>query len=132
MKVFAQPIVLACSLALAPVVAQADEIILFKCSFDWLCDPNRKCVDADLERRIKHNTDTNTAEVLRGNPLNRMAVHIGDRSVSFLEMQISGAVDVTTIKLMNGEAVHSTHAIDGITLNPMQYLGECVALPSTE
>ncbi len=132
LKFILQGIVSASVIAFSPVPAQADEVILFKCFFDWKCDPNRKCIDADLDLRIKHNTDTNEAEVLGRSPLDQIGVHIGDRSVSFLAYQISGAVDVTTIKLMNGEAVHSTHKIDGITLTPMQYLGECAALPSTE
>ncbi|WP_068111542.1 hypothetical protein [Tropicimonas marinistellae] len=132
MRSAAKHLVFAAGLAVCAAPALAEEVILFKCFFDWKCDPNRACGDAALDRRIKHFTETNAVELLGGDPLSRMAVQIGDRSVSFLEMQISGAVDVTTVKITNGEAVHSTHRIDGMTLTPEQYLGECVALPSSE
>ncbi|SDJ73965.1 hypothetical protein [Aliiruegeria lutimaris] len=133
MKNVLQAIAIA-SFILAGAMAQADEVILFKCFFDWKCDPNTKCDHASLDLRIKHNTDTNEAEFLgkHGSPLDTIGVHIGDRSVSFLAYQISGAVDVTTIALMNGEATHSSHRIGGITMKPEQYVGECVALPSSE
>ena len=129
-----QVAVLASFASLAPLAAQAEEVILFKCFFDWKCDPNRKCDNASLDLRIKHDTDTNEAEILggQGSPLDKVGVHIGDRSVSFLSYQVAGSVDVTTIALMDGEAVHTSHRMDGTTMNPEQYLGECVALPSSE
>ena len=132
MRNAAHRLVFLATLALVPVSVEAEEVILFKCLFDWKCDPNRSCEPASLDRRIKHHIETNAADIASGDPLDRVAVHIGDRSVSFLEMQISGAIDVTTIKLMNGEAVYSSHEIDGTTLTPQQYLGECIALPSNE
>ncbi|NDR54857.1 hypothetical protein [Aliiruegeria sabulilitoris] len=133
MRIALQAFVIA-SFVLAGAAARADEVILFKCFFDWKCDPNTKCDHAALDLRIRHNTDSNEAEFLgnHGSPLDKIGVHIGDRSVSFLAYQISGAVDVTTIALMDGEATHSSHRIGGITMKPEQYMGECVALPSSE
>ncbi len=137
MKRAIQAIVLALGILSTSAAAQEtapEEVILFKCYFDWKCDPNRKCDHADLNLRIRHNTDSNEATFVgdHGSPLDRIGVHIGDRSVSFLSYQVSGAVDVTTVALMDGEAIHTSHRIKGITMTPEQYLGECIALPASE
>lgn len=105
-----------------PVSAQE---MFFKCYFDWVCDPNRSCQQADLDIRYKVDLDSQTAERLGGNELSDFQIILGDRAVSFLEIPISGGVSTTTVSTMNGDAVHSENAISGIRLEPMQYIGQC-------
>jgi hypothetical protein len=112
-------------LSALPAQAQAQDM-LFRCTFDWVCDPNRKCQDAQLDIRFKLNSETNQASRIGATGPGTTNVIIGDRAATFVETPISGGVSTTTVKLSDGEAVHSSHAIDGTTLSPMQYLGNCV------
>jgi len=105
--------------------AQADEII-FRCVFDWVCDPNRTCQDAGEDIRFRVNTETNEVVRIGGNELSRFTLLIGDRSVTVLEQQNSGATTTTTILTEGGFAVHSENTITGQLLTPLQYLGSCV------
>lgn len=113
------------AMAMLSTPVMADEI-LFKCYFDWGCDPNTKCSDADLDIRFKLDTETNEVTRVGGNQLSTFSTLIGDRAVTFLEIPISGGTTTTTISTQNGLAVHSEHTIEGIDISPRQYLGECI------
>ena len=39
----------------------ADEVVI-KCYFDWSCDINRKCQDADLDIRFRADAETNVVK----------------------------------------------------------------------
>jgi hypothetical protein len=113
--------------AVAPAPALAEEIT-FKCYFDWVCDPNRKCQDAGEDIRFKVDVENNAVTRLGGNEMSQFSLILGDRALTILEITISGGTTTTTIKVSNGEAVHSVNGIEGNTLTPFQYLGECVNL----
>ena len=104
--------------------AQAEEVI-FRCYFDWVCDPNRKCQDAGEDIRFRVNLETNGVERLGGNALSKFDLLLGDRALTVLERPVSGGIATTTIMLSGGDAVHSENLIDGRVLSPMQYLGQC-------
>ena len=114
-------------LALAPAPGSAEEM-LFRCYFDWMCDPNRTYQDAGLDIRYRLDTETNQATRIGHSGPGRIDAVIGDRAVTFVETPISGGLSTTTVLLGSGDAVHSTHAIDGVTMTPLQYLGNCVAM----
>lgn len=111
-------------LALSALPAQAEEII-FKCYFDWVCDPNRKCSDASLDVRFRVDVDTNSVSRIGGDQLSETEVLLGDRALTVLEKPISGGVAATTIMIGNGNAVRAENLITGRDLTPMQYLGNC-------
>ncbi|MDJ0993985.1 MAG: hypothetical protein QNI90_10450 [Dinoroseobacter sp.] len=104
--------------------AQAEEFI-FRCFFDWVCDPNRTCQDAGEDIRFRVNPETNAVARIGGNDLSSFTLLIGDRAVTVLEQTISGGTTTTTIMTEDGFAVHSENAITGQLLTPMQYLGTC-------
>jgi hypothetical protein len=112
------------SLTLLATPASA-ESVLFKCFFDWSCDPNRKCQNAGLDVRFRVDTDTNGVTRLGGDPLVTPSMIFGDRAITILEEPISGGLATTTIMLNSGEAVRSENLITGRLLTPMQYLGSC-------
>ncbi len=114
-------------LTLAPAPLAAEEL-LFKCYFDWVCDPNRTCTDADLDLRFKVDTETNEVERLGGNPTSTFSLLLGDRGLTMLEVPISGGASTTTVQISNGWAVHSDNGFSGADLAPKQYLGECVTM----
>lgn len=117
--------VMAC--AAMPSLASADSFV-FRCYFDWVCDPNRSCTDAGKDIRFRIDPETNAVERLGGNDLSDFSLILGDRAVTILETPISGGATTTTILNADGSAVHSENAIDGRVLAPMQYLGTCVAV----
>ncbi len=119
-----RPALIAAALAFA-MPAQAEEV-LFKCTFDWRCDPNRKCDDAWLDLRYKVDVETSAVTRLAGDPLTEASLILGDRALTILEAPVSGGTATTTVMLTDGEAVHTDHAIEGVTLSPMIYLGECI------
>ena len=110
----------------APAV-QAEEVI-FKCWFDWSCDPNRTCQDAGLDIRFRVDADTNAVSRIGGDPLIVMSLIFGDRAVTILEQPISGGLATTTVMISNGNAVRSENLVTGRDLTPMQYLGTCQTL----
>ena len=112
------------SLSLAPSPAAAEEV-LFKCYFDWVCDPNRKCIDAGLDLRFKVDVEANTVVRLGGEATSSFSLILGDRGLTMLETPISGGTATTTVQISNGWAVHSDHGFDGPDMAPMQYLGDC-------
>lgn len=116
---------LAAGIAPAPAVA---EEVFFKCHFDWDCDPNRKCTDADLNLGFHVDTETNSVSKVGGDPTSTFSLILGDRGVTILETMLSGGTATTTVSIMGGDAVHSTQPFDGMDLAPHQYLGECVTL----
>lgn len=99
--------------------------INFNCLFDYVCDPNTKCSDAELDRRFRLDSETNEARVIGGEDLDQIEVVIGDRAVTFLERQISGAVAATTVNTTTGDAVYSHMRFDGTVMKTGQYLGQC-------
>ncbi|TCL09430.1 hypothetical protein BXY66_1477 [Shimia isoporae] len=107
----------------APV--HADQFI-YRCWFDWGCDPNTKCDHAGEDVRFRVETETNVVERIGGNPLSVFELVLGDRAVTILERPISGGTTTTTIMLDSGEAVHSENAVSGRDLAPRQFVGECV------
>ncbi|PSL19425.1 hypothetical protein [Shimia abyssi] len=120
-----KPLLTTALLALAPLAAQAEEHI-FRCYFDWVCDPNTKCNHAGEDIRFKINIETNAVSRIAGNPLSDFDLIIGDRAITVLERPISGGTTTTTILTDNGDAVHSENAVDGRSLVPRQYLGNCI------
>lgn len=126
-RLFTLGAALALTMGAAPAPVAAEEV-LFKCYFDWVCDPNRKCIDADLDLRFKVDIDNNTVTRLGGNETSSFSLILGDRGVTMLETPISGGPSMTTVQISNGWAVHSDHGFDGADMAPMQYLGECTTL----
>ncbi|MHC0052909.1 hypothetical protein [Actibacterium sp. D379-3] len=118
-----RPALTALCAALAPLPVLADPIT-FSCTFDWVCD-TQTCAAADLRLRIRLDSSTSEATIPGQTDPASIAVFIGDRAVSFVEVPISGGVRATTVKLATGEAVHSRNRIDGTDLTPDQYLGTC-------
>ncbi len=116
-------LVLALAAGIAPPV-QAEEVI-FRCFFDWMCDPNRKCIDAGEDIRFRVDLETSTVERIGGNDLSQFDLILGDRALTILERPISGGTATTTIMVSGGDAVHSENLIDGRLLSPRQYLGQC-------
>ena len=84
------------------------------------------CQDAGLDARFKVDLETNDVSRIGGNALSQFSLILGDRAITILETPISGGTATTTVKISDGEAVHSENLITGNTLTPMQYLGECV------
>ena len=112
------------SLLLAATPAHAEQV-LFICYFDWVCDPNTKCTEADADIRFRVDIDANTVERIGGNSLSQFRLLLGDRALAILEQTISGGVTTTSIMVDSGDAVHSENSIKGTTLSPRQYLGRC-------
>ncbi len=113
-------------LALAPAQLAAEEI-LFRCWFDWVCDPNTRCDHAGEDIRFRVDSETNTVSRIGGNELSAFSLILGDRALTVLETPISGGTTTTTIMIDTGNAVHSENAVSGRDLSPRQYLGECIA-----
>ena len=107
--------------------ARAEQLVV-RCFFDWVCDPNRKCVDAGEDVRFRVDTEAQTVSRIGGNDLSTFELLIGDRALSVLEKPISGGTVTTTFLLDSGSAVHSENLITGRDLTPRQFLGECNAL----
>ena len=105
--------------------AQA-ETIGFRCSFDGVCNPDATtCGAADLGMFYKLDTETSAVERVGSDGLSKLSAVYGDRAVSFVEIPISGGVSTTTILLDSGVAVYSSHAVEGVLLEPRQYFGTC-------
>ncbi|MDU8926912.1 hypothetical protein RXV86_05910 [Alisedimentitalea sp. MJ-SS2] len=118
-------IALACAQLALP--AQAEEVVI-KCYFDWSCDINRKCQDADIDVRFRADAETGTVKRIGGgamSQLDELELILGDRAITILEKPISGGAATTTLMISNGDAVRSENLITGIRLTPMQYLGQC-------
>ncbi len=103
---------------------QAEEFV-FRCFFDWACDPNRTCQDAAQDVRFRVDPETNAVSRIGGNDLSAYSLLIGDRAVTILEQTISGGTSTTTIMTEDGFSVHSENLVTGQLLTPMQYLGTC-------
>jgi len=106
----------------------AAEKVIFKCHFDWVCDPNRACADAGLDVRFRVNLETNAVERLGGDALTGAGLILGDRAITILETPVSGGAATTTVMITDGEAARSENLVEGVTLTPMQYLGECITI----
>ena len=118
---------LAASLVLASPVA-AEEVI-FRCYFDWMCDPNRKCSDAELDVRYKVDLETEAAERIgMKSDLVELDMIFGDRAITILEKPISGGLTSTTLMINDGAAVRSENEVKGRDLAPFQYLGQCISM----
>ena len=110
---------------LAPLPAAAEEV-LFRCWFDGVCDPDRGACDAaELDLRFKVDTETNAVTRLGGTLTSAYSLILGDRSLTMLEVPISGGTATTTVEIGGGWAVHSDNGFDGAALAPKQYFGEC-------
>ena len=121
-KGLAAAFVLLLVMAAAPV--RAEEVI-FRCIFDWVCDPNRTCSDVAEDIRFRIDLEASTVERIGGNPLSAFQLLLGDRALTVLELPISGGTTSTTIMVDSGDAVHSANHIEGRILEPRQYVGRC-------
>lgn len=118
---------MAASLILATPVSA--EMAIFRCTFDWVCDPNRKCDYANLDVRFKVDLVTEKVERIgKKNDLVELEMIFGDRAITILEKPISGGLTSTTLMINDGTAVRSENEIKGHDLAPMQYLGECISM----
>lgn len=111
---------------LTALPAQAEQVV-FRCFFDWVCDPNTKCDHAGEDIRFRVDLEANTVERIGGNPLSAFDLLLGDRAITFLERPISGGTVTTTVMIDGGDAVHSENLITGRDLTARQYLGNCTA-----
>jgi len=123
-RLIALTLVAATSLTALP--AQAEQVV-FRCYFDWVCDPNTKCDHAGEDIRFRVDLETNSVERIGGNTLSQFELLLGDRAITVLERPISGGTATTTLMLDGGDAVHSENLITGRDLTARQYLGECTA-----
>lgn len=114
------------ALVMGALPASSEELI-FRCYFDWVCDPDTKCSDAAEDVRFRLNTETNAVSRIGGNQLSEFELLLGDRAITVLEKPISGGSTTTTILIDGGAAVHSENMIKGRSLAPRQFLGECIA-----
>ena len=94
-----KPAALALAVLFAPPVA-AEEVI-FRCWFDWMCDPNTRCADAAEDIRFRVDVEANTVTRLGGNALSQFDLLFGDRALTVLERPVSGGTATTTIMLSN-------------------------------
>ncbi|WP_299355658.1 hypothetical protein [uncultured Shimia sp.] len=110
-------------------VPAAAEGIIFKCFFDWKCDPNRKCDHDGVDIRYKVDLETEVAERIgMKSDLIELEMIFGDRAITIMEKPISGGITTTTLLIDNGDAVRSENEISGRDLAPMQYLGQCISM----
>lgn len=107
---------------------ETQEEVVFRCFFDWSCDPNRKCQNANLDVRFRANPATNEVSRIGGDPLVELELFLGDRAITIQELPISGGMTTTTLMINSGDAVRSENVITGRELTPMQYLGSCQTL----
>lgn len=105
----------------------AAEDVVFRCAFDWVCDPNTRCDHAAKDIRFRVDVAAGTVSRLGGNNLSDFELLLGDRAITVLERPVSGGAVTTTIMLADGTAVHSENLVTGRELTPMQYVGNCFA-----
>ncbi|MCA0873397.1 hypothetical protein LCL97_21405 [Seohaeicola saemankumensis] len=123
-SLFALALIATTSLTTLP--ARAEQVV-FRCFFDWVCDPNTKCDHAGEDIRFRVDLETNSVERIGGNRLSEFNLLLGDRAITVLERPVSGGTVTTTLMLDGGDAVHSENLISGRELAARQYLGECTA-----
>lgn len=125
-KLFKQIAMVISLLFASPLAA---EEIIFRCYFDWVCDPNRKCDHADMDVRYKVDLDTEAAERIGMNSdLVELEMIFGDRAITIMEKPISGGLTSTTLMINDGTAVRSENEVKGRDLAPFQYLGQCISM----